>query len=309
MRKVMRENPNKVVVSEVGPRDGLQSFERWISTEDKVAMIDLLSDAGLPVIEVTSFAHPKMVPMLTDAEIVLERIKRRPGTVYRALVPNVRGAKRAIESGLVDEILGLLTVSETYLMKNQNMTLDKAIASAGDCFKLAEQAGIKFIMAIGVAFFCPYQGVIPDEKILNVVKRLYDKGIRRLYLAASTGMENPFQIRRIFTAVRNGWPDIEVGIHMHERTGMAAANMFAALDAGATSVEGSICGIGGGIVMPGGMGDIGNLPTEDIVNMLNRSDINTGIETELVLAAAIEVQGILDIPARSYISRKKDVGI
>jgi hydroxymethylglutaryl-CoA lyase len=189
------------------------------------------------------------------------------------------------------------------------MTLDEAIDSAGHCFKLAEQAGVDFVMAMGVAFFCPYQGVISDEAILRVVARLYDKGIRRLYLAASTGMENPLQISRVFTAVRKGWPDIEVGFHMHERTGMASANMFAALDAGATSVEGSICGIGGGIVMPGGMGDIGNLPTEDIVNMLNRSGVNTGVETELVLAAAREIQGILDIPVRSYIARNKDIGI
>ena len=301
--------PNKVVVVEVGPRDGLQSFARWISTEDKIAMVDLLSDAGLPVIEVTSFAHPKVVPMLADAEIVLERIKRRPGTTYRALTPNVKGAIRAIESGLVDEILGLLTVSETYLLKNQNMTLDNAIESAGHCFKLAEQAGINFVMAMGVAFFCPYQGIIPDEAILRVVSKLYDKGIRRLYLAASTGMENPLQISRVFTAVRISWPDIEVGFHVHERTGMASANMFAALDAGATSVEGSICGIGGGIVMPGGMGDIGNLPTEDIVNMLNHSGINTGMQTELVVAAAREIQGILDIPVRSYVARNKCVGI
>jgi hydroxymethylglutaryl-CoA lyase len=189
------------------------------------------------------------------------------------------------------------------------MTLDQAIVSAGHSFKLAEQAGIDFIMAVGVAFFCPYQGIIPDKAILSVVERLYNKGIRRLYLAASTGMENPLQINRVFTAVRFGWPDIEIGFHMHERTGIASANMFAALDAGATSVEGSICGIGGGIVMPGGMGDIGNLPTEDIVNMLNRSGVNTDLETDLVLAAAQEIQGILDIPVRSYIARNKDIGI
>jgi len=138
----MMKVPNKVVVAEVGPRDGLQSFARWISTEDKIAMVDLLSNAGLPVIEVTSFAHPKVVPMLTDAEIVLECIKRRLGTVYRALAPNAKGAICAIKSGLVDEILGLLTVSETYLLKNQNMTLDEAIETAGHCLKSAKQAGI-----------------------------------------------------------------------------------------------------------------------------------------------------------------------
>ena len=123
-------NKELVYITKIGPRDGLQSFPRWISTEDKVAMVDLLSDAGLPIIEVTSFAQPKVVPMLTDGEAVLERIKRRPGTIYRALVPNKKGAILAIESGLVDEILGLLTVSETYLKKNQNMTLDQAIDAA-----------------------------------------------------------------------------------------------------------------------------------------------------------------------------------
>ena len=305
----MIKKNQKVVVAEVGPRDGLQSFSRWISTEDKVRIVDLLSDSGLPIIEVTSFAHPKVVPMLTDAEAVLERIKRRPGTVYRALVPNKKGAIRAIESGLVDEILGLLTVSETYLKKNQNMTLDHAIDVAGDCFELAEKAGIKFIMAMGVAFFCPYQGIISDESVFNVVNKLYKKGIRRLYLAASTGMENPIHIQRVFTAVYDRWPDLELGFHMHERTGMAAANMFAALDAGATSVEGSICGIGGGIAMPGGMGDIGNLPTEDIVNMLNRSELATGLNTDLVLATAKKIEAILDIPSRSYAARNKDIGV
>ena len=133
----MAKQKTKIVVAEVGPRDGLQSFPRWVSTEDKVSIIDLLSDAGLPIIEVTSFAHPKVVPMLADAEAVLERIKRRPGATYRALVPNKKGAIRAVESGLVDEILGLLTVSETYLKKNQNMTLDQAIETAGDCLELA----------------------------------------------------------------------------------------------------------------------------------------------------------------------------
>ncbi len=294
----MNKKDKKIVVAEVGPRDGLQSFPRWISTNDKIAMVDLLSDAGFPVIEVTSFAHPKVVPMLSDGEAVLERIKRRPGTIYRALVPNKKGAIRAVESGLVDEILGLLTVSETYLKKNQNMTLDQAIETAGDCFQLAQQAGIKFVMAIGVAFFCPYQGVISDDSIFNVLKKIYQKGIRRIYLAASTGMENPIQVHRVFSNIRNRWPDVELGFHVHEKKGMAAANMFGAILADAKSVEGSICGIGGGIAMPDGTGDIGNLRTEDIVDMLNRSEIETGLDTNLVLETAKEIQGILDIPGR-----------
>ena len=303
----MIKKNQKVVVAEVGPRDGLQSFPRWISTEDKVRMLDLLSDAGLPVIEVTSFAHPKIVPMLTDAEAVLERIKRRPDTIYRALVPNKKGAIRAVESGLVDEILGLLTVSETYLKKNQNMTLDQAIDVAGDCFKIAEKANIRFVMAVGVAFFCPYQGRIEDSVALSVVKRLYEKGIRRLYLAASTGMEDPIHVGRVFKTVTDCWPDIELGFHVHERIGMASANMFAALNSGATSVEGSICGIGGGIAMPNGMGDIGNLPTEDIVNMLETSRIETGIEINSIVQAAKKIEQILDLKCRSFVGRTNSI--
>ena len=303
----MIKKNQKVIVAEVGPRDGLQSFPRWIPTEDKVRMLDLLSDAGLPVIEVTSFAHPKIVPMLTDAEAVLERIKRRPDTIYRALVPNKKGAIRAVESGLVDEILGLLTVSETYLKKNQNMTLDQAIDVAGDCFKIAEKANIRFVMAVGVAFFCPYQGRIEDSVALSVVKRLYEKGIRRLYLAASTGMEDPIHVGRVFKTVTDCWPDIELGFHVHERIGMASANMFAALNSGATSVEGSICGIGGGIAMPNGMGDIGNLPTEDIVNMLETSRIETGIEINSIVQAAKKIEQILDLKCRSFVGRTNSI--
>ena len=178
------------------------------------------------------------------------------------------------------------------------MTLDQAIETAGDCLELAQQAGIKFIMALGVAFVCPYQGVISDNSVIDVVHKLYQKGIRRLYLAASTGMETPIHIHRVFSSIRERWPDVELGFHVHEKAGMASANMFAAILAGATSVEGSICGIGGGIAMPKGTGDIGNLRTEDIVNMLNKAEIETGLDTELMLSTAREIEGILDIQNR-----------
>jgi hydroxymethylglutaryl-CoA lyase len=187
------------------------------------------------------------------------------------------------------------------------MTLDQAIDVAGDCFKIAEKANIRFVMAVGVAFFCPYQGRIEDSVALSVVKRLYEKGIRRLYLAASTGMEDPIHVGRVFKTVTDCWPDIELGFHVHERIGMASANMFAALNSGATSVEGSICGIGGGIAMPNGMGDIGNLPTEDIVNMLETSRIETGIEINSIVQAAKKIEQILDLKCRSFVGRTNSI--
>ena len=291
--------PTKIKVIEVGPRDGLQSLDRWIPTKDKIEMINLLSKANFPVIEVSSFAHPKVVPMLNDVEKVFEKINRRPGIVYRALAPNLKGTTRAIQTGMVDEILGLLTVSETYSIKNQNMSLDEAIEEAEKSYQVCEKANISFVMAIGVAFYCPYEGVIPNEKILYVVKQLYDKGIKKIYLAASTGMENPSNINYIFNIIKDKYVDLECGFHVHERLGMAAANMFSAIDAGAVSIEGSICGIGGGIAMPNGTGDIGNLPTEDIVNMLNRSSIDTQLNTTQVYETANKISSLLKIKSRS----------
>ena len=154
-------------------------------------------------------------------------------------------------------------------------------------------------MAIGVAFYCPYDGLISNEKILSVVKRLYDKGIRRVYLAASTGMENPSNINYVFNKTRDKFSDLDCGFHVHDRIGMAATNMFSALDAGATSVEGSICGIGGGIAMPHGTGDYGNLPTEDIVTMLNRSNIETLLDTKIVHETAQKIASLLKINSNS----------
>ena len=291
--------PKKIKVIEVGPRDGLQSLNKWIPTQDKIKMVNLLSSANFPVIEVSSFAHPKVVPMLKDAEKVFEQINRKTGIVYRALSPNLKGTFRAVETKMVDEILGLLTVSETYSLKNQNMTLDDAINEAGKSLKLCEKYDVNFVMAIGVAFYCPYDGLISNEKILSVVKRLYNKGIRRVYLAASTGMENPSNINYVFNKTRDKFSDLDCGFHVHDRIGMAATNMFSALDAGATSVEGSICGIGGGIAMPHGTGDYGNLPTEDIVTMLNRSNIETQLNEKIVHETAKKIAHLLKISSNS----------
>src|SRR5882757_10515206 len=143
--------PKTIVVAEVGPRDGLQSFPRWIDTGTKVEIIDRLSELGLPVIEVSNFANPKVIPHLRDAEEVFQRIRRRPGTVYRALVPNARGAHRAAQAH-VDEMLGLITISATYTRKNQNMTIDQAIEQNLESFRIAENNKTPFVMALGMAF-------------------------------------------------------------------------------------------------------------------------------------------------------------
>ena len=292
--------PDHVTVVEVAPRDGLQSLGRWIETETKIAMVDRLSEAGFPVIEVTSFAHPEFVPMLTDAEQVVGRIRRRAGTVYRALVPNKRGALRAMETD-IDEILGLMTVSPSYMAKNQNMTVEQAIEAGGACFSVADRAGRDFIMALGMALYCPYEGVIAPERTLDCVAALRNLGVRRYYLAASTGMEEPRQVNTLFRMALDRFPDCQFGFHVHERRGWAAANMLAALDAGVTMLEGSICGIGGGIAFPDGYGAIGNVPTEDIVNFLGAMDISCGMTVAEAVSAARDIGVLIGVPLASWV--------
>jgi hydroxymethylglutaryl-CoA lyase len=291
--------PRKITVAEVAPRDGLQSYPRWIDTDTKVAIIDRLSDLGLPVIEVSSFAHPKVVPHLRDAEEVFERIRRRPGTVYRALVPNARGAERGTKAG-VDEMLGLITISATYTRKNQNMTIDGAIEQNLESFRIAEANDIPFVMALGMAFWCAYEGLIPEDDVIAVVRRLHEGGIRRFYLAGSLGMEDPAHVNRLFSRLGALFSDTAFGFHVHNLSGMATANILAALDAGVQWLESAICGIGGGIAMPTRLGSVGNFPTEDLVAMLAEMGIETGIDPEQTAALSREISALLGVDPQSH---------
>ena len=291
--------PAKVSVVDVSARDGLQSFARFVATNDKVRMIDLLAQAGFPVIEVAGFAHPRVIPNLADAEAVCERIRRKPGVIYRGLAPNARGASRAV-AARVDEVVGLTIASATYLKKNQNMTPEQANAQAIEAFRIADSGGLRYVLAIGMSFWCPYEGLIPVEHVTAMVRQFYQAGIRRMYLAGSVGMEDPHHVGRLFSSLLNQFRDLELGFHVHNLSGMATANILAALDAGATWIEGAICGIGGGIAMPASLGTVGNFPSEDLVRMLDLMGVETGIDPERALAAAREIATLLDIEPRSH---------
>ncbi len=291
--------PSKVTVVEVAPRDGLQSFPRWVDTQTKIAIVDRLSEAGFPVIEVTGFAHPRVIPNLRDAEAVMAGIKRRPGTVYRAQVPNAKGAERAVRcTAPPDELVGLIVASESYLKKNQNMTTEQAIKA----FEIGRAAGMSFVMAIAGSFWDIYEGRTPESKVLGMVSRFHDAGMRRIYLAGSMGMEDPRHVNDLFTEVKQRWPDLDTGFHVHNMAGGATANILAALDAGASFIEGAICGVGGGIAMPGGTGSVGNLASEDIVYLLNEMGIATGIDTEAVIAASRDIANMLDIAPAGHVA-------
>lgn len=294
--------PDAVTVVEVGPRDGLQSFHRFVETDDKVRMIDRLSATGFSVIEAVNFSSPRAIPHLRDAEAVLERIQRPSGTIYRGLVPNARGAERAAAAHRVDEMVGLITVSASYLRKNQNMTMDHAVEDAIKAFRIADKSGARFVMAMGMSFWCPYEGRIPEASVMALLERFRDAGMRRFYLAGSVGMEDPRHVNGLFTMIRDRWPDLDVGFHVHNLAGLGTANILAALDGGASSIEGSICGIGGGMTMPSAVGSVGNLATEDVVYLLNEMGIDTGLDTAAVLEASREIGALLGITPRGHVS-------
>lgn len=291
--------PDRVTVAEVGPRDGLQSLPTWVDTGTKVRMIDRLSEIGMPVIEIASFAHPRVVPNMRDAEEVCERIERRRGITYRALVPNARGAERAA-AARIGEMLGLITVSATYTQKNQNMTMDQAVEQAIAAFRIADAKAIPFVMALGMSFWCPYEGVIPEENVVDLVRRFHGAGMRRFYLAGSIGMEDPRHVNHLFSRLYDRFQGIELGFHVHNLSGMAPANIVAALDAGVHWLESAICGIGGGMAMPAMIGSVCNYPTEDMVTMLHEMHVETGLAPDTVLAAARDIASLLGIEARSH---------
>jgi len=293
--------PDKVTVVDVSARDGLQSFSRWVETDTKVRMVNRLTEAGFPVIEVTGFSHPKVVPYLRDAEEVMARIQRKPGVVYRALAPNARGAERAV-AAKAQEIVGLSTASETYSLKNQNMTPEQGLQAAMETFEVAERAQVPFLIAISMAWWCAYEGAIPEERVVSLVRRLRGGGIRRFYLADTLGMEAPRAVNVRIRRLREEFPDIDIGFHVHNRAGNGAANVLAALDAGATFIEGSLCGIGGGIATPSNLGAFGNLATEDIVNLLNEMEVETGVSTDAALLAARDIGAMLGIEPRSHLA-------
>ena len=286
--------PERVTIVEVGPRDGLQSLPEPRPLAVKLEMIELLADAGLPKIEVTAFVRPGVIPQLADAEVVLARVRRARGCVYRALVPNRRGAERAAAAG-VDEMVGLITASETYNRKNSNMTVEENLEAIAEIARVAREAGVHLVAAIGVAMFCPYEGEIPEDRVIRMIERMRADGVEELSVATSVGLDGPRRVSSLCSAILERWPDTTLGVHLHNTNGMALANALAAADAGATVFEGSICGLGGGIRMPYGMPHYGNVATEDLVQMFAESGVETGVDLDRLLAAGRRIRDLLGL--------------
>jgi hydroxymethylglutaryl-CoA lyase len=302
--------PDRVTLVEVAPRDGLQSLPESYPTEVKVELVELLAATGLPKIEVTGFVHPKVIPQLADAEEVLARVRRVPGVVYRGLVPNERGAERAVAAG-VDEVLGLITASETYNRKNANMTVEENLVQVTGMARVARDAGVPIVMAIGIAMFCPYEGDVSEAHVIGLIERMRAEGIEEFYVATSVGLDGPRKVHSLCSQILDRWPEMTLGIHLHNTNGMALANALAAMDAGVSVFEGSICGIGGGIRMPHGMAHYGNVSTEDLAHMFFEMGIETGVDLPGLIEAGHRARDLLGLETTfSYASQggtKEDV--
>ena len=281
--------PERVTMCEVGTRDGFQIEPDFIPTAQKVEVVDRLSAAGLPRIEVTSFVHPKAVPQLRDAEEVMARITRRPGTRYAALVPNEKGAVRAIEAG-VDAIHTVLSASESHNLANVNMTIAESLDRLGAVLRVAAAAKLHVACGISTSFGCPFEGDVPLAQLERVVGRLIEMGARAVGLADTTGMANPRQVGRVLEHLIPRFPGIEWTLHTHDTRAMAIANILAAMEHGVTNFDASIGGLGGCPFAPGASG---NVCTEDLVHCLHAMGVQTGIDLDRLVGVSRRVQEIV----------------
>jgi hydroxymethylglutaryl-CoA lyase len=266
--------PERVTITEVGTRDGLQIEPGFVATDDKVELVNRLSAAGLPRIEVTSFVHPKAVPQMADAAAVMARSERRPGTIYFALVPNERGAERAIEARAGGLTL-VVSASESHNLANVNMPVAESLDRSAGVVELARQAGIPVVAIISTSFGCPFEGEVPLSRVEWIVDRFAGMGVQGVSLADTTGMANPLQVARTFEQVLPKWPSLEWHLHVHNTRGMAIANILAAMEVGIDQFDASIGGLGGCPFAPDATG---NVCTEDLVHFLEAVGVQTGID-------------------------------
>lgn len=281
--------PDRVTICEVGTRDGFQIEPDFIPTDVKVEVVDLLSAAGVPRVEVTSFVHPKAVPQLRDAETVMARITRRPGTRYAALVPNDKGAVRAVDAG-VDAIHTVLSASESHNLANVNMTIAESLEKLRAVMQVAARADVHVGCGISTSFGCPFEGDVPLTQLESVVRRLVDMGARAIGLADTTGMANPRQVSQVLEHLMPRFAGVEWTLHTHDTRAMAIPNILAAMECGVTNFDASIGGLGGCPFAPGASG---NVCSEDLVHCLHAMRVATGIDLDRLLAASRRVQEVV----------------
>ena len=287
-----------VTVVEVGPRDGLQNEHVTVSTADKIAFVDALSAAGLPVIEVGAFVSPTWVPQMAGTADVFAGITRRAGTRYTALVPNLAGLDRAMAAG-VTEIAIFAASTETFSRKNINQSIDESLLTYKDVCGRAIASGMRVRGYLSTAFGCPYEGAVAPERVADVTKRMLDLGVFEVAVSDTIGIAHPGQVPRVLETVLAKAAVDKVALHFHDTRGTALANVLAALPFGIATFDASAGGLGGCPYAPGAAG---NLATDDLIYMLNGLGIETGVSLTSLTAASAFISSRLDhaLPSRHF---------
>ncbi|MEU1884255.1 hydroxymethylglutaryl-CoA lyase [Micromonospora rifamycinica] len=280
--------PAAVSIREVGPRDGLQN-EEPVPTGAKVRLLDALSGTGVRRIEAVSFVHPKAIPQMADADEVWRRADRVEGVRYSALVPNTRGAQRALAAGFT-EIEVVVSASDTHNRRNVNRSTAESLDDIAGLIDLLHVAGAQAEVIVATSFGCPYEGDVDPGRVAGIVERVVRDGADRVAFGDTTGMGTPRRVRELVTAVRDREPDVPVLLHFHNTRGTALANLLTALELGITEFDASVGGLGGCPYAPGASG---NLATEEAVHMLHDMGIDTGIDLDALIAVAESAEEML----------------
>ena len=269
-----------VEIVEVGPRDGLQSEPGVFPTEDKIQLIESLIDAGLQRLEVTSFVSPKKVPQMADAEAVLAGLRKRPGVHYIGLVLNRKGFEGAVAAGCTE--VGMAVVSsDTFNRRNQGVSTDESIAAWLEIARAAREAGVRAQVTIATSFGCPFEGEIPVARVLEVAERVAEGQPHEISFADTVGVGVPWQVSEVIQGARDRLPGLRLRAHFHNTRNTGLANAYAAVQAGVHALDSSVGGIGGCPFAPAATG---NIPTEDLVYMLQRAGVTTGVDLPRLLA-------------------------
>ena len=283
--------PHAVRIVEVGPRDGLQNEKAIISTEQKIQFIQMLADAGLPVVEATSFVSPRAIPQLSDASEVMTNLARNSSTSYPVLVPNLKGMERALAVG-VRAIAVFTAASESFTRHNINATIAESLANFRPVVALAQQEKVTVRGYISTVFGCPYEGKVEPRQALNVAQALLEMGIDELSLGDTIGVATPNQVVDVISLLvdEGAIPIGQLAMHFHDTRGTALANVLMALQSGISIIDSSAGGLGGCPYAPGAAG---NLATEDLLYMLHGMGIHTGVDLDKVVSATSFIAPLL----------------
>lgn len=295
----MSVGTERVLLREVGPRDGFQNEPEVIATEDKVRLVEMLARTGLSRLEVTSFVRADVIPQLADAREVLETARIPDPVSVSVLVPNERGLEHALAlRDRIDEVNLFLSATETHNRRNVNRSVEESLTALERVIGGARAEGLRCEGVISVAFGCPYEGEVSPDRVLAIAERLAAAGCREVAFGDTTGMANPRQVRDFFPLAATRLPEVELTAHFHNTRGQGLANVLAALEVGVRSFESSFGELGG---CPVPRGATGNIASEDLVSMLHEMGYETGIDLDALLDAAREAQRVLGRPLSGHL--------